>query len=167
MRNPKDVAVSFFNHHSNILDYDFSGKWDDYVPRYLKGDVDYGSWFDYTVKWETFMADNPEYPIFMTTYEDMKEDSLRGVTQLSKFLEVDCDQSFLQEVTNLCQFDRMKKEKANMEMIGCWKRNVPAIYRKGEVGDWKNWFTVAQSELFDRVYQEQMKDSKVQPRYMI
>ena len=27
----------------------------------------------------------------------------------------------------------------------------------GIVGDWKNWFTVAQSEKMDRMYQEKMK----------
>ncbi|OWF35183.1 sulfotransferase 1 family member D1-like [Mizuhopecten yessoensis] len=168
MRNPKDVAVSFFNHHSKICEYEFSGTWENYVQRFLKGDVDYGTWFDYTQKWEKFMADNPEYPIFMTTYEDMKQDPLRQVTRIAKFLEIDCDQAFLQEVTDLCQFDRMKKEKDALgEQVDAWKDGVPGMYRKGQVGDWKNWFTVAQSELFDRVYQERMKDSKVQPRFTL
>ncbi|XP_060074359.1 sulfotransferase 1B1-like [Ylistrum balloti] len=167
MRNPKDVAVSFFNHHSKILEYEFSGTWEHYVDRYLKGDVDYGTWFDYTLKWEKFMADNPDYPIIATTFEDMKEDALREVTRIAKFLEVDCDQAFLQEVTDLCHFDRMKKEKVNMEEIDSWKDGQPGMYRKGDVGDWKNWFTVAQNEFFDRVYQEKMKDSKVQPRYTL
>ncbi|XP_069116803.1 sulfotransferase 1B1-like [Argopecten irradians] len=168
MRNPKDVAVSFFHHHSNIIKYDFSGKWGDYVTRFLKGNVDYGSWFEYTRKWEKVMADNPDYPILATTFEDMKEDALREVTRIAKFLEVDCDQAFLQEVTDLCHFDKMKKEKnALEEQVDGWKDGKPGMYRKGDVGDWKNWFTVAHSEHFNSVYREKMKGSKVQPRFTL
>ena len=38
LRNPKDVAVSFYNHHSKITVYDYDGPWDSYLRRYIKGD---------------------------------------------------------------------------------------------------------------------------------
>jgi hypothetical protein len=38
LRNPKDVAVSFYNHHVKVLEYEYSGSWEHYLTRYLKGD---------------------------------------------------------------------------------------------------------------------------------
>lgn len=37
LRNPKDVAVSFYNHHVRLLDYEYSGTWRSYLPRFLSG----------------------------------------------------------------------------------------------------------------------------------
>lgn len=36
-RNPKDICVSYYNHHKKIVEYDYDGKFDDYVNRFLKG----------------------------------------------------------------------------------------------------------------------------------
>ena len=36
-RNPKDICVSYYNHHFKILEYGYTGVWDHYVPRFLKG----------------------------------------------------------------------------------------------------------------------------------
>ena len=38
LRNPKDAAVSFYNHHSKIKEYEYDGQWDSYLRRYIKGD---------------------------------------------------------------------------------------------------------------------------------
>ena len=36
-RNPKDICVSFYNHHLKILEYEFKGSFNDYVSRFLRG----------------------------------------------------------------------------------------------------------------------------------
>lgn len=35
----------------------------------------------------------------------------------------------------------------------------------GEIGDWKNHFTVAMNEHFDAVYKEEMKDSNIKIQF--
>lgn len=37
----------------------------------------------------------------------------------------------------------------------------------GQVGDWKNWFTVGQSDMFDNYYKEKMKTSGVKIKFTL
>ena len=39
--------------------------------------MDYGSWFDYTLEMERFIEKNPDYPIHVMYYEDLKEVRLK------------------------------------------------------------------------------------------
>lgn len=37
---------------------------------------------------------------------------------------------------------------------------MPTFCISGEIGDWKNWFTVAENEQFDALLQTKMADTK-------
>lgn len=56
LRNPKDGAVSFYNHHVRLLDYEYSGTWRSYLPRFLSGR---GEWMceDHTWLWSQVVVD--------------------------------------------------------------------------------------------------------------
>lgn len=164
-RNPKDICVSFYNHHKKLVEYEYDGKFENYVRRFLKGLVDYGSWFEYTLEWEKVFKDNPGYPFHLLTYEDMKTDSVKEITKISDFLGLKTDPRLAEEIANKCSFDQMKKEKDPLENTVDWKDGQPGMYRKGQVGDWKNWFTVAHSETFDVVFADKMKDSAFTYRF--
>ncbi|KAJ8298914.1 hypothetical protein KUTeg_022974 [Tegillarca granosa] len=43
--------------------------------------------------------------------------------------------------------------------ITSWDEFIDIFPNKWQIGDWKNWFTVAQNERFDAIYRDQMKDS--------
>ncbi|XP_035828386.1 sulfotransferase 1C1-like [Aplysia californica] len=90
-------------------------------------------------------------------YEDLHENTLAEVKRLSKFLGKDYDDEFLQAVIKAASFDNMKKEK----MSTFQDDGGHIMYRKGKVGDWKNNFTVAQSEWFDHITRSRMLGSKL------
>ncbi|XP_053407519.1 sulfotransferase 1B1-like [Mercenaria mercenaria] len=168
-RNPKDVAVSLYHHHFKInAVYDYNGTWDNWFRLFCKGNVDYGSWFDYVLDWEKAIHENPEYPIHLMFFEDMKENSFREVKKLAKFLELHCTDELCHAIAEKCKFENMKKDKVGLDneyWLGIWRDKKNGYYRKGTVGDWKNAFSVAQNELFDRLYETKMANSKLKFRF--
>ncbi|KAJ8309089.1 hypothetical protein KUTeg_013963 [Tegillarca granosa] len=130
----KDVAVSFYHLHLKIFPYEYKGKWENYVYRFLNGLVDFGSWFDYTLNWEKEIASRKDLPIHIVNYEDMKENPMREVTRLSKFLGIEQTEETLalcKNVTKMCEFEAMKAEKDPIEAVANYWSNGPGNYRKG------------------------------------
>ncbi|XP_071093491.1 sulfotransferase 1B1-like [Haliotis cracherodii] len=160
LRNPKDVAVSFYNHHKSFenLYKNYNGSLNDYLPFFLAGKTDYGSWFDSVLQWEKDIeAQRDRHPIHIIYYEDMKQNPVEEIRKLAGFLGVSGDDSLYNAVADKCSFENMKEDK---EPYDPKFKGKLFVYRKGQVGDWQNWLTPDQNEMFDKLYQEKMKDSK-------
>ncbi|KAL3869431.1 hypothetical protein ACJMK2_042113 [Sinanodonta woodiana] len=171
LRNPKDLAVSFYNHHKNLVNlYKYDGKWENYLSLFNSGKVDYGSFYDYVLDWEQTIRENTNYPIHVIYYEDMKEDSGAEVRKLTKFMGVELSDDLIHAIAEKCSFKNMVIDKIGFEnevWKKMWRDEKPLFYRKGEVGDWKNWFTVAQNEEFDKMFAKRMSNSKLTFRFSL
>ncbi|XP_071090929.1 sulfotransferase 1C2-like [Haliotis cracherodii] len=167
LRNPKDLTVSFYNHHRALKDmYNYHGEWKDYLHLFLNGLVDWGSWFDNTLSYIRAKEQNPQLPIQIMYYEDMKQDPVAGVRQLADFLGVEADEELIKGICDKCGFENMKTVASEVGK-GLIQDGVPQVFRKGGVGDWKNWFTIAQNEEFDKVYSEKMEGYDLPFKYSI
>ncbi|XP_046569959.1 sulfotransferase 1B1-like [Haliotis rubra] len=155
-RNPKDVMASYYPFMTKLPFMKYTGKWENFVKPCALGKFCHGSWIDHVLSWEKVKKTYPEWPILTVFYEDLKEDPVEQLRRLCSFLDVKRSDEFLEEVVNICSFSKMKDIKSHS-----------AVFRKGEVGDWKNCFTVAQSEWFDQLYQEKMSDCPLQFRYTL
>ncbi|XP_045552036.1 cytosolic sulfotransferase 1-like [Salmo salar] len=68
-----------------------------------------------------------------------------------------------ERVRGRVQFENMKKNSfVNYSTSLAMDFKISLFMRKGKVGDWKNHFTVAQSEQFDEDYKKKMKNITVQ-----
>ncbi|ESO97592.1 hypothetical protein LOTGIDRAFT_152681 [Lottia gigantea] len=162
-RNPKDVAVSFYNHIRNVKTvFDYDGEWKDYLKLFIDGKVINGSWFKYVLQWERVIENSTDVEILDVTFEDFKRNPLQEIHRLCKFFDLSLTDEFIREVKDHCEFKKLKGRKGHLVTT---PDGQSSLYRKGEVGDWKNWFTVAQNELFDSIYKKRMVGSKLEFRY--
>ncbi|KAK6471558.1 amine sulfotransferase-like [Huso huso] len=157
-RNPKDAMVSLF-HFSKICTYMETAKnIGDLMEKYLSGQVVAGSWFDHVRGWYTHRE---QLNFLFLTYEEMIQDLRGAVLKMCHFLGKRLQDSTIDRIVEKATFKNMKNDpKANYEFLpekAILKDNGKFL-RKGTVGDWKNTLTVAQSEHFDEVYRQRMKD---------
>nr|KAG5703476.1 hypothetical protein BaRGS_020110 [Batillaria attramentaria] len=167
-RNPKDLFVSFFCHLKNFDGkMGYPGTWPQFFSLMLNGGgVWYGDYFEHLREWEKAMDDHPDLPIFYCNYEDTIQDPVGQVVKLNEFLGTGRSRELCEAIAEACRFSRMpviREMGEDILRLINWKEDVPwsAFFRKGVVGDWKNWFTVAQNEEFDEVYRTKMAGSKM------
>ncbi|XP_021338960.1 sulfotransferase family cytosolic 1B member 1-like isoform X2 [Mizuhopecten yessoensis] len=157
-RNPKDIAVSSYHHVIKLHDYACS--FPAYLEVFRKQATLFHNWFDYTIAWEeAFSSQYKDTPILQLSYEDIKREGIANIRKIADFLELEHDEDFLFKVNARCGFDNMKDAKLTLAEVK--KDHIQkAMYRKGQIGDWKNWFTVAENENFDADFRTRMKHSK-------
>ncbi|XP_070204440.1 sulfotransferase 1C2-like isoform X2 [Littorina saxatilis] len=164
-RNPKDTWVSLY-HHTNGRKgtVGYEGTWNHFFDLMISGfGYWYGDWFDYVLEWEDVIKTQTQVPIFTSAFEDLKQDPVGQIEKLDQFLGTNRGRQLCEQIADACSFTNMKKAKempseSKHKML---KENAAGFYRKGEVGDWKNWFTLAQNELFDEVFKKRMAGSSL------
>ncbi|KAM5180542.1 amine sulfotransferase-like [Mantella aurantiaca] len=158
MRNPKDVMMSFYHFEDIAVLFKKSPDFQHFFEKFLDGEVFAGNWFDHIRGWYTH---KDEYNILFIKFEDMVKDLRSVVKQLSTFLGIKLDDEAIDLVVKKATFKEMKKDplanKENMPETIIDKK-FGSFMRKGQVGDWKNIMTVAQSEQFDKLFQEKLGD---------
>ncbi|MBO8831412.1 sulfotransferase domain-containing protein, partial [Staphylococcus aureus] len=71
VRNPKDTAVSYYNHMTGLKIYKYSGEWKDWLPLYVHGKLEYGKYSTYLQEWERIIEGGSKFPLHVVYYEDL------------------------------------------------------------------------------------------------
>ncbi|XP_029306106.1 amine sulfotransferase-like [Cottoperca gobio] len=155
-RNPKDVLVSFYHFaHSWVL-LETPKSFEDFFQQFLDGDVYMGSWFDHV---REYQETRDQLDIHFVQYERMLKDLRGEVVKLCAFLGKDLTEEAVDHVVEMSTFKNMKTNpKANYKDLVETKRYSAKTMRKGIAGDWKNVFTVAQDEHFDKEFKKKMSN---------
>nr|XP_002128338.1 sulfotransferase 1C2A [Ciona intestinalis] len=161
IRNPKDQAVSWYHMYPNIRCIDHPNfkeicpkTWEEFFNMYTSGKQPLftrdGGWYpDHVMSWYQHRDD-----VMFVVYEEMKRDPVKQILRIADFLNIPATLERVEEIASMTSFSKMSAE---------LKDRAPAdnFYRKGEVGDWKNYFSDEQSKLMDKLIQEKLGNTGI------
>ncbi|KAI1714698.1 sulfotransferase domain-containing protein [Ditylenchus destructor] len=158
-RNPKDNAVSFYHFHrmSRFLGRQTNLSWNDFFALHITGSLYCGSWFEHVLGYWNFAKNNDK--VLFVKFEDMKQGLANEISTIAAFLDLSLNEEQTAKIVRHCTFDSMKDNKMANRDVWMLDQKISKFMRKGQVGDWKNYFTFAQSAAFAEVYEQKMSDS--------
>ncbi|XP_035669162.1 sulfotransferase family cytosolic 1B member 1-like [Branchiostoma floridae] len=159
-RNPKDVVVSV--HNMNFInDYLQPLSWEETLHEFLSAPPANLWWNVIPEYW----SHKDDANLLFIKYEDIKKDLRGHVVKIAEFLGRSLSVEQIDEVTANCTFAAMKDNQAtNLSRDPVLKEKVfkrgnehgIEFMRKGQVGDWRNWFSPQQLETFEAFHSEKM-----------
>ncbi|XP_072714075.1 sulfotransferase 6B1-like [Ciconia boyciana] len=153
IRNPKDVATSFYHFSNSMSPLPSYETWDDFFVAFMTKKMPWGCYFEYLSKWNKYAADEN---VMTITYEELKENPVLGVKNIAAFLGISLTEKELQSVVERSSFQSMKKN--SQKTHGAFG-NI--LFRKGGVSDWKNLFKEDQNEKMDKAFEEHVGGTKL------
>lgn len=110
VRDGRDVAVSYYHFYRSHLRYD--GDFDRFYRRFLRGRVQYRSWFKHVAAWEA-ERDNPR--VLFLRYEELRARPDEALDRLVAFLDLAVSPGRRAEVLERSSFEQMKRDERRFD----------------------------------------------------
>lgn len=120
VRDPRDVIVSHFHwakKNPNKKRDNTALTFDQYAEIFLKGDFYFGRWDEHFLGWYN-NSNQIKNGFLLIKYEDLKKDSSTSFAKIIRFLNLDYNQSRIEEAIKNASFENMKKlEKSQQQTL--------------------------------------------------
>ena len=166
VRDPRDVAISFFHHNVKARNIPDDYPMTSFVPRFIAGEFDqrFGSWRDNVLSWVSLRGENPNF--MMLRYEEMKRDAAGALLHVVAFLEhcsfrkIDSSPEALRQAIELSSPERMrtleKEEAVNWVLTKSTRSDKPFV-RTAKAGGWKSQLAPESVEAIESAWGELMQ----------
>ena len=156
-RNPKDVCVSYFHHCSNYA-YGQLEDFDKFAGFFRQGSLLFGDYWHH-LKTANKLKDNPNVKIIW--FEEMKKDLPKVIRDLCDFLGYELPAEKISALVDHVSIENMKQIAVDQAPPN-HKEWAAKHFRKGKVGDWKNYFEGEKLEEWNKWIEESLKDTGIQ-----
>ncbi|KAK7343068.1 hypothetical protein VNO80_26030 [Phaseolus coccineus] len=163
-RNPFDTFVSvceFLTKVNSVSAPEFT--FEEAFEKYCNGMIGFGPWWSHMLGyWKESIA-RPNKVLFLK-YEDLKEDTLFHVKRIAEFLDspiiqVGDSNAVIENIIKLCGFEKMKDLEVNKSGCIFTFFEKKALFRKGEIGDWINYFSLSMIQKLSKIVEEKLGGS--------
>ncbi len=132
-RDAADVLVSYFHFYQAYLG--FEGTLDEFYREFMRGRVQYGSWFDHVAGWREHASD-PD--VLILRYEELLRDRRSCIERMVDFLGWERNEEVIQRAVIKSGFEEMKRRESIFDHATALllERGVQpqSFLRAGEVG---------------------------------
>ena len=148
LRDGRDVAVSYYHLYCTHLGY--TGDFDAFFARFMRGDLQYKSWFKHAAGWQALSA-RPD--VLIVRYEDMHRDLRAVMRELNAFCGFRRSDARIDELATFCTFSYMKQYEDRFDHATDrgsgphMKRG--AFVRRGATGGYTEYLSEAQRMQFE------------------
>ena len=164
LRNPKDTVVSKYHFDKMAKHFGFVGNFAEYFDAFMADLVPYGSYFEYAKEaWEKRHHPN----VCMLFFEEMKKDMASNLRKVATFLGKSFTDEQIEKSVGFLSFKEMKERGGHEEIHNLVRKegNQGNIMRKGEVGDWKNYFTDEMNKRMNEAIEKHFKPIGLEFQY--
>ncbi|KAM3269280.1 cytosolic sulfotransferase 12-like [Capsicum chacoense] len=164
-RNPKDTFISMWHFANRLrLHQKDTISIEEMFDFFCKGVNPYGPFWNHVLDYWKQSIEKPNKVLFLM-YEEIKAQPTLQLKRLAEFVEcpfsVEEEKSgMLDEILRMCSFENLSNLKVNTNgkssLSGAPNR---MFFRKGEVGDWKNYFTIKMNEKLNHVIEQKFQGS--------
>jgi len=160
VRDPRDVAVSYFHHHKKFPNRNSALSLTEFVDAFLEGRLDkFGSWSQNVGSWIGACGGDSRF--MLIRYEDLKRDTHDVLAEVVDHLDIDADERRIDTSISRCQFNnmhRMERQQGEKWRVLNGTRQDLAFVRKGEVGAWKEVLSSIDRRKIEARYHSLMQD---------
>jgi hypothetical protein len=161
VRDPRDVAVSFYHHNVKARNIPDGYPMDDFIPRFIAAEFDpwSGSWADNVMSWLTMRQGRSTF--LLLRYEDMQQDPQRELFKLARFLQeagfrnIETSPENLAKAVELSSPERMraleKQQARRYAQLKQTRLDKPFI-RSARSGGWKSDLSETSVALIERTW---------------
>jgi len=167
VRDPRDVAVSFYHHNIKAGNIPDGYPMDEFVPRFIAAEFDtkWGSWSDHVKSWTLLRGQDPDF--LLLQFEAMKHEAAEQLARAAEFLRqrgfpsLASNQQDLERVIKLSSPERMRKlekeQSAAWELTRNTRQDKPTV-RTAKAGGWREALSPASVKLIENTWGPLMRE---------